>query len=357
MSDFTYRIKRESQSPVGSFADEWRLIQSARNVSEEQHGHSDDYLPTTYRYNAMSNPIPIAPYSVAVPSDTSTSFSSDGGQFDPYIQRPVPVDGFTTGPSYAPVNIHGLAPETGSPSTIYEPSTPVSPREVLRDQQAFPATCPSPLHASESDHDGGGSFFGQVYPYATTDPGQHAANGTIHPGPQSYPLNYQVNYNHGYTLPFRQHPSGVRRVIGPSVDCAMQQNQYWGHNDIGAVGQVKQFGLTAQAEGPTGLGIDTFDEDHASNSSREPEPFLESQEADEREEQNRFLVQCRRKGMSYREIRKKGGFREAESTLRGRFRDLTKPKEERLRRPEWTCHDVSLRCFPSQDRMRREHGG
>lgn len=54
-----------------------------------------------------------------------------------------------------------------------------------------------------------------------------------------------------------------------------------------------------------------------------------------------FLVRSRLAGKSYREIRRLGGFVEAESTLRGRFRALTKRKEERVRRPEWSDVDVS----------------
>ena len=53
-----------------------------------------------------------------------------------------------------------------------------------------------------------------------------------------------------------------------------------------------------------------------------------------------FLVQAKRAGMPYREIRARGNFTEAESTLRGRFRALTKAKEYRVRKPEWQAHDV-----------------
>ena len=45
--------------------------------------------------------------------------------------------------------------------------------------------------------------------------------------------------------------------------------------------------------------------------------------------------------MTYREIRKQGNFKEAESTLRGRYRTLTKSKEARVRKPEWQDKDVS----------------
>ncbi|KAI5860024.1 hypothetical protein GGS23DRAFT_599950 [Durotheca rogersii] len=55
-----------------------------------------------------------------------------------------------------------------------------------------------------------------------------------------------------------------------------------------------------------------------------------------------FLVKSKMAGMTYREIRRKGNFTEAESTLRGRFRTLTKNKEERVRKPEWLDNDIRL---------------
>lgn len=62
----------------------------------------------------------------------------------------------------------------------------------------------------------------------------------------------------------------------------------------------------------------------------------------ERDTKNRFLVESKLAGMTYREIRRQGGFTEAESTLRGRFRTLTKNKEQRVRKPEWQEMDVSV---------------
>lgn len=46
--------------------------------------------------------------------------------------------------------------------------------------------------------------------------------------------------------------------------------------------------------------------------------------------------------MSYKDIRKAGNFTEAESTLRGRYRTLTKEKEARVRKPEWQVEDIRL---------------
>ncbi|KAJ5660375.1 hypothetical protein N7507_006826 [Penicillium longicatenatum] len=57
---------------------------------------------------------------------------------------------------------------------------------------------------------------------------------------------------------------------------------------------------------------------------------------------NAFLIDCKRRGLSYKEIKRVGGFKEAESTLRGRFRTLTKSKDQRVRKPKWLERDVHL---------------
>lgn len=64
-----------------------------------------------------------------------------------------------------------------------------------------------------------------------------------------------------------------------------------------------------------------------------------------REIGDEFLLRAKKNGMSYKEIRQKGNFWEKESTLRGRYRALTKEKDSRVRKPEWTKSDVSvLQC-------------
>jgi hypothetical protein len=64
-----------------------------------------------------------------------------------------------------------------------------------------------------------------------------------------------------------------------------------------------------------------------------------------------FLLECRAAGMSYKQLKEYGNLPEAESTLRGRYRVLTKSKQERVRCPVWTDRDVSLpsssSCLPS----------
>lgn len=85
----------------------------------------------------------------------------------------------------------------------------------------------------------------------------------------------------------------------------------------------------------------------------EPELDINDQavsEANHRLQRDRFLLQMRSQGLSYKEIKRRGRFREAESTLRGRVRVLTKKKEDRVRKPEWTINDVGdmLCCLPEE---------
>ncbi|KAJ4303944.1 hypothetical protein N0V88_001545 [Collariella sp. IMI 366227] len=55
-----------------------------------------------------------------------------------------------------------------------------------------------------------------------------------------------------------------------------------------------------------------------------------------------FLIRQKQRGVTYKEIRRMGGFTEAESTLRGRYRTLTKVREARVRKPEWAEKDLRL---------------
>lgn len=59
--------------------------------------------------------------------------------------------------------------------------------------------------------------------------------------------------------------------------------------------------------------------------------------------QDEVLLQLRKAGYSYKDVKTKGKFKEAESTLRGRFRTLTKDKDQRVRKPQWQAEDVSSR--------------
>ncbi|KAK3720157.1 hypothetical protein LTR37_003981 [Vermiconidia calcicola] len=80
----------------------------------------------------------------------------------------------------------------------------------------------------------------------------------------------------------------------------------------------------------------------SSSASSSPASFIADDTVAERQQRNELLVEMRRKGHSYREIKRLGDFKEAESTLRGRVRMLTKEKWERVRKPQWKHRDVTL---------------
>lgn len=75
---------------------------------------------------------------------------------------------------------------------------------------------------------------------------------------------------------------------------------------------------------------------------RTEHPHNRSKNRDRLDEKDRFLLKARLQGITYREIKATGHFHEAESTLRGRFRCLTKTKTQRVRQPHWTETDVSI---------------
>jgi len=64
---------------------------------------------------------------------------------------------------------------------------------------------------------------------------------------------------------------------------------------------------------------------------------------EERLARDELLIECRRANMTYKDIKEQYGFEQSISTLRGRYRNLTKQKHERVRKPNWTHTDVSER--------------
>lgn len=60
-----------------------------------------------------------------------------------------------------------------------------------------------------------------------------------------------------------------------------------------------------------------------------------------RAEQDKLIVEGKRRNMSYKEIKDYYKIDGAVSTLRGRYRAAVKPKNQRVRKPEWKPKDVS----------------
>jgi hypothetical protein len=89
----------------------------------------------------------------------------------------------------------------------------------------------------------------------------------------------------------------------------------------------------------------TFSVDDASQSAESRPSADEVEEANNarrRKEEDAFIISMRKQGMKFKDIMKLGGFTLAESTIRGRYRMLTKPKHERVRKPIWRKRDDEL---------------
>ncbi|KAI4692588.1 hypothetical protein J4E81_007004 [Alternaria sp. BMP 2799] len=63
----------------------------------------------------------------------------------------------------------------------------------------------------------------------------------------------------------------------------------------------------------------------------------------QREHNDQLLIDGKKRGETYKEIKSKMvGEKPAESTLRGRYRSLTKARKDRVRKPVWTMIDLQL---------------
>lgn len=82
------------------------------------------------------------------------------------------------------------------------------------------------------------------------------------------------------------------------------------------------------------------------NNAPPPTTTIGAADSAQYEENDALLVQYRRMGISYKTIKTRLNLDEAESTLRGRYRTLTKPKNERLRKPVWSEDDVRPPIHP-----------
>ena len=83
--------------------------------------------------------------------------------------------------------------------------------------------------------------------------------------------------------------------------------------------------------------------DQADNS-----PVIQNADLDmKRKTDDEILMRCKAEGITYKEIKKRLRTKVAESTLRGRYRALTKPRKDRVRKPVWTEKDVSFCSFLS----------
>jgi len=117
-----------------------------------------------------------------------------------------------------------------------------------------------------------------------------------------------------------------------------EQQMVVGCNDTALAGPFIHWQIN---EHISGQGLNQMSNLDVRRNSKQDDTSRKRIEQMEKERMARLLVKWKKEGMSYKEIKAKGGFKDAESTLRGRYRAYTKRKEERVRKPEWQERDVS----------------
>ncbi|PQE15995.1 HMG box-containing protein [Rutstroemia sp. NJR-2017a WRK4] len=165
-----------------------------------------------------------------------------------------------------------------------------------------------------------------------------------------------------HTLPSSRMSAGNKMAAGPAITrknaTANNNTRSWrSTNDSMGPTSVRRSSRTVSATTGTPLyaskpGTSTT----KPNSYLEADPYginaflndikVSSETAKRRKltsaEQDQYLLKARKAGLSYKTIRAQGKFLEAESTLRGRYRSLTKDKKDRVRKPQWTEVDVGI---------------
>jgi hypothetical protein len=173
---------------------------------------------------------------------------------------------------------------------------------------------------------------------------RHQCNGLSNPFGSTGDTSSEYSYSQGSSpgVPSWYAPGYARGIGGLSFDARNSQ----------ALSSV-------DLRGPASASSSGSDESRtpfpgvppSRNRDTVPEPeqfqnrFQTARSADaeaQRQLNDNILVQGKRDGLTYKEIRKKMvGEKPAESTLRGRFRSLTKARKDRVRKPTWTKRDVS----------------
>lgn len=234
--------------------------------------------------------------------------------------------------------------ETGSPAlptvsnrvhtnvdpSQYEPISDWSLASVCFEDMA--ASSPESMHS----HETGPTTPGTMYDGAMTA----ASGGWMDPKMHGLSYDETAKWQPGHELAFTRW-----RSLDGSEDGALAFAAHQGHVALGRHESDAGHHAPQKVDHDMTYVDDTHGDTGAFDEASPPvdaaQAELQTQTA-ERKRRDEFLLSMREKGMSYRDIKRKGKFREAESTLRGRVRVLTKAKEDRVRKPAWNHHDVSL---------------
>lgn len=273
---------------------------------------------------------------------TTSAGSSYGTSYLPvrYTSAPAPTTEYQQVPSYRNVscmNVPNL-PSVFSQNTLLSGGTDMHNMCLYNHAQSTTSSMAT-VRPSSFPQVRTGAGTGMVTPvhYSTVDSMVLNTRPATHPSmtPMTTPAHrpsVQTNHSPGSVSPFDLTLMSGEVGINGSTDTA-----------VPALYDSENFFSSPSA-------ATTTDDDNALTDASSPSRFQERQTlqpppADDPEAKDLFLLKAKRLGMSYREIKKYGRFKEAESTLRGRFRTITKTKQERVRKPVWKKEDVSTFSF------------
>lgn len=239
-----------------------------------------------------------------------------------------------------------------------------SSHSSMRTDSTGPRTPLSPHHAGSSSQS---SYFSTGYPGSPSCDGNFKVEGSgadMFPStiPRSYLPNcpcpdcsvpvamhqlsgswYSNQSETSYLGPIPTYNSGMPAVAGTGLTIDFD-NQSRGASRAFVPSQDSPLNTTRSLVDVERQSSETTTEHSEDSESDTEEPNVNDQainDATHRQKRDSFLLSMRRQNYSYKDIKELGNFREAESTLRGRVRVLTKDKSERVRKPEWNRNDVS----------------
>jgi hypothetical protein len=198
---------------------------------------------------------------------------------------------------------------------------------ALNSSVAHPSLLGSSVELLESQSDGfTGSF---VHPYTIVDSTEIPYR---FPSDPSYSfMGSTSNSSQLYTPSSIMMPSGQP---SPQIHAQQQSDNSISHgeNNILAICSTsrRQYAERVHSTASMGIPPDT------------QMPLTTGAQA-QRADEDKILLEEKQKGLTYKEIRKKMRTLVAESTLRGRYRSLTKERKDRVRKPVWTPKDVSAK--------------
>ncbi|EEA22173.1 hypothetical protein TMatcc_008393 [Talaromyces marneffei ATCC 18224] len=277
------------------------------------------YEDNAYDTSTYANPYSTTAYDLASIQDTTEPHMGLGysRQYDPYselaAQMQLPASTMpgltTTTPSMTRSSIP--ASDVGASSTV-----PVTPDCSLRHSHASESGIPpgSPLRG------GGRPHRGTTFYRCMTPPHQSA-------GTTLYMLGYEQDGASTAVPTERQKPVHVRgasRDSNSGISCSSRASS-----------------SPSSGASPTGYHRQTVLESIPLHKLRAMQKVPLPAEGDNLAK-DRYIVKGKQLKLSYGQIKAIADWPDAESTLRGRFRNFTKAKHERVRKPIWLKHDKEI---------------